>query len=133
MTTENWTNLWEQNIVSNKKIYVWTIEHIFPEGANIPESWVQMIANGDKELAQAYRAEYVHKIGNLTISGFNSTLSNKSFVDKRDMTNKKGLYVGYKNGLEINKPLALKDSWTIEDIKSRTSDLVNELTEMFKL
>ena len=133
MTTENWTNLWEQNIVSNKKIYVWTIEHIFPEGANIPESWVQMIANGDKELAHAYRAEYVHKIGNLTISGFNSTLSNKSFVDKRDMTNKKGLYVGYKNGLEINKPLAQKESWTIEDIKSRTSVFVNELTEMFKL
>ena len=100
---------------------------------NIPESWVQMIANGNKELAQEYRAEYVHKIGNLTISRFNSTLSNKSFVDKRDMTNKKGLYVGYKNGLEINKPLALKDSWTIEDIKSRTSDLINELTEMFKL
>lgn len=133
MTTESWTDLWEQNIVSNKKIYVWTIEHIFPEGANIPDSWVQMIANGDKELAQTYRAEYVHKIGNLTISGFNSTLSNKSFTEKRDMTNKKGLYVGYRNGLEINNPLADKDTWTIEDIKIRTTALVAELLEMFKL
>ncbi len=133
MTTENWTDLWEQNIVSNKKIYVWTIEHIFPEGANIPDSWIQMIANGDKELAHSYREEYVHKIGNLTISGFNSTLSNKSFVDKRDMKNKKGLYVGYKNGLEINKPLVDKNQWTIEDIKARTTTLVAELIEMFKL
>lgn len=133
MTTENWTDLWEQNIVSNKKIYVWTIEHIFPEGINIPDCWVQMIANGDKELAKTYREEYVHKLGNLTISGFNSSLSNKSFVEKRDLTNKKGHFVGYKNGLEINKPLSQKDSWTIEDIMSRTSNLVNELSEMFKL
>lgn len=133
MTPENWTDLWEQNIVSNKKIYVWTIEHIFPEGVNIPDKWVEMIANGDKELAQTYREEYVHKIGNLTISGFNSTLSNKSFVDKRDITNKKGNYIGYKNGLEINKPLADKDNWTVEDIKSRTTTLVTELIEMFKL
>jgi len=133
MTTENWKDLWEQNIVSNKKIYVWTIEHIFPEGLNIPECWVQMIANGDKELAKAHRAEYVHKLGNLTISGFNSSLSNKSFVEKRDLTNKNGHYVGYKNGLEINKPLAEKDTWTIDNIKSRTLSMVKELTEMFKL
>lgn len=40
-----------------------------------------MIANGDKNLAQKYLEEYTHKIGNLTITGYNSTLGNKSFEE----------------------------------------------------
>ncbi|MBP7918675.1 MAG: DUF1524 domain-containing protein, partial [Prevotella sp.] len=30
-----------------------------------------------------YLNEYTHKIGNLTITGYNSTLGNKSFLEKR--------------------------------------------------
>ena len=47
-TNEIYTNLWSRD-KSNK--YVWTIEHIFPEGENIPTDWIDMIANGDKDLA----------------------------------------------------------------------------------
>lgn len=134
MTTETWTNLWTQNTSthSTKKVYVWTIEHIFPEGENIPICWVDMIAGGDKELAKQYREEYVHKIGNLTISGFNSALSNKSFLEKRDRQ-KEGKYIGYKNGLEINAELVNRENWTIDDIKNRTTRLVEQLVKMFAL
>ena len=48
MTQETWTDLWRR---TDKKVFVWTIEHIFPEGENIPLCWVNMIANGDKQLA----------------------------------------------------------------------------------
>lgn len=134
MTTETWTNLWVQNVSNNssKKTYVWTIEHIFPEGENIPSSWVNMIADGDKDLAKQYKEEYVHKIGNLTVSGFNSALSNKSFQEKRDRQ-KEGKYIGYKNGLEINAELANRDNWTIDAIKERTTRLVEQLVKMFAL
>ena len=58
MTTETWTDLWEQNAAQNgQKAYAWTIEHIFPEGDNIPQEWVNMIAGGDAELAMKYRME----------------------------------------------------------------------------
>ena len=133
MTTETWTDLWEQNNYSGKKVYKWTIEHIFPEGKNIPKSWVDMIADGDKDKANEYLELYVHKIGNLTVTGYNSSLSNLSFVDKRDRTNQQKLYVGYKNGLEINKEIAQKDSWTIDDITKRTNSLVNDLLLLFAL
>ncbi|MBR4569337.1 MAG: DUF262 domain-containing protein, partial [Candidatus Riflebacteria bacterium] len=108
MTTETWTDLWGQNEYSGKKVYKWTIEHIFPEGKNIPKSWVDMIAGGDKLLAEEYLISHVHKIGNLTVTGYNSSLSNLSFLEKRDRVNSQKLFVGYKNGLEINKEIAQK-------------------------
>lgn len=134
MTQETWTDLWKR---TDKNVFVWTIEHIFPEGENIPECWVNMIANGDRNLANKYREEYTHKIGNLTITGYNSTLGNKSFEEKRDRMSKgtdekDKRFIGYKNGLGINKDIATKDSWTIEDIKNRTSTLVDELVKTYK-
>ena len=130
MGNETWTDLWRR---TDKKVFVWTIEHIFPEGDNIPQCWVDMIANGDKDLAKQYLQEYTHKIGNLTITGYNSTLGNKSFEEKRDRKSKDGQrFIGYRNGLEINKEIAEKDSWTIDDIKTRTTALVNRLVDNYK-
>lgn len=133
MTTETWTDLWAQNEYNSRKVFKWTIEHIFPEGKNIPDCWVDMIANGDRDLANQYLEQYVHKLGNLTITGYNSSLGNLSFIEKRDRMNKERHYVGYKNKLEINKELAEKDSWTVTDIENRTETLVKQLVEMYKL
>lgn len=130
MTQETWTDLWRR---TDKKVFVWTIEHIFPEGENIPQCWVDMIAGGDRDLAKKYLEEYTHKIGNLTITGYNSTLGNKSFEEKRDRKSKDGLrYIGYKNGLDINREIANKESWSIEDIKARTAALVDNLMAVYK-
>lgn len=133
MTNETWTDLWEQNDYSGKKVFKWTIEHVFPEGKNIPQHWVDMIAGGDTALAKEYLEQYVHKLGNLTITGYNSALSNLPFVDKRDRMNAQKLYVGYKNGLAINNELATKETWTIADIVNRTNTLVKQLLIMYKL
>ena len=109
MTQETWTDLWAR---TQKNVYVWTIEHILPEGENIPQCWIDMIADGDADLARKYLNEYTHKIGNLTITGYNSTLGNKSFSEKRDRKSKDGKrFIGYKNGLEINNEIAKLDAW----------------------
>ena len=133
MTKETWTDLWEykQYEKSNSSVFIWTIEHIFPEGENIPNDWVEMIAGGNRELANEYLQKYVHKLGNLTITGYNSALGNYSFEQKRDRV-KDNKFIGYKNGLEINHELAQKEKWTINDIIERTERLVSEVTEMFK-
>lgn len=133
MTKETWTDLWAQNDYGDKKVFKWTIEHIFPEGRNIPSYWIDMIADGDRALANQYLEDYVHKLGNLTITAYNSNLSNLSFIDKRDRMNKDKHYVGYKNGLEINEELANKERWTIQDIQNRTNKLVKQLLEIYKL
>ena len=127
MTKETWVDLWNMD----GKHFVWTIEHIFPQGEKIPKDWVTMIAGGDKDLAAEYQAAYVHTLGNLTLSGFNSSLGNKSFEDKRDRTDRKGRYVGYKNNLNLNRELAKAKRWTVEQIQARTESLAEDTMKLF--
>lgn len=129
-TKEIYSDLWARD---NSNKYIWTIEHIFPEGDNIPDAWVDMIADGDKALAKQYRAEYVHTLGNLTITGYNQNLSNMSFEQKRDRKSKdKTKVVGYRNGLYLNRDVVTEDTWTIEKIKDRTDRIVQILIDMYK-
>lgn len=128
MTKETKRDLWRYE----NKQYVWTIEHVFPQGDNIPKAWVDMIAAGDASKAKEYQDKYVHQLGNLTISGYNSALGNKSFVEKRDRQ-KDGSPVGYRNGLWLNEELAEAESWSIEQIQERTNALVHQVLGLFKM
>lgn len=129
MTRESQTDLW----VMDGKQFVWTIEHVFPQGENVPDSWVTMMAAGDRALATQYRLSHVHKLGNLTISGYNSTLGNKSFEEKRDRLDRKGQPVGYNNGLYLNRELAVANHWSVEQIEKRTAEMVEQAIKLFAL
>ena len=129
-TKEIYSDLWARD---NSNKYVWTIEHIFPEGENIPDAWVDMIAGGDKDRARQYRSDYVHTFGNLTITGYNQNLSNMSFEQKKDRKSKdKTEDMGYRNGLYLNQTVVNENSWTIDKIKARTDMLVQTLKDMYK-
>ena len=129
MTRETWVDLWK---VENRQ-FVWTIEHIFPQGENIPKAWVDMMAAGNGAKAKALQQVHVHRLGNLTISGFNSALGNKSFEDKRDRTDREGRHVGYRNGLVLNAELASTDGWNAEQIEARTQALAEQVMARFDL
>lgn len=129
MTVETRVDLW----ALKGKQYVWTIEHIFPQGENIPDTWVQMIANGDAALAEQHRQTYAHCLGNLTISGYNSALGNKSFAEKQSRLDSQGRKVGYNNGLHLNQALANETSWTVDKLKARTDLLVQEVLQKYPL
>lgn len=129
MTRERYKDLWE---IKGKQ-HVWTIEHIFPQGENIPDSWVTMIAKGDRNLARQYLNSHVHQLGNLTISAYNSNLGNKSFSEKRDREDNKGRLVGYKNGLFLNTKLKDETEWTIEKIEKRTQYLAGLILAKYSL
>lgn len=130
MTVENEKDLWRK---TNSNQYVWSIEHIFPQGSNIPDEWVDMIAGGDRDKAKEYQSLYVHTFGNLTITGYNSTLSNKAFAEKKERKDANGQYIGYRNGLNLNDDVCDKDEWTVEIIKARTDRMVKEIMTMFAL
>jgi uncharacterized protein with ParB-like and HNH nuclease domain len=142
-TREYAPDLWQRN--PNNDTYVWTIEHILPEGNNIPKNWVEMIADGNEEKAKVIQGEIVHLLGNLTLSAYNSNLSNRSFKDKQNLSFKKvgnqELKIGYKNGLSLNnfkfgmegayESLSTIDKWAKESILSRTEEMVERLAELF--
>jgi len=129
MTRETAVDLWKRN---NSGAYIWTIEHIFPEGENIPKTWVDMIADGDLQKAKEAQSQYVHTLGNLTITGYNSTLSNKPFIEKRDRRDTDQRFIGYKNGLNLNSSIASENIWTVGKIESRTNEMVSQILEMFQ-
>jgi uncharacterized protein with ParB-like and HNH nuclease domain len=143
-TREYAPDLWKRDDVNQK--YIWTIEHVFPEGKNIPDSWTLMLANGDKTLAESIQNECVHKLGNLTLSAYNSKLSNRSFSDKKNLSSRRvgneDLKIGYLNGLGLNKlkylingiedSLANTSVWNKEHIEARTSVMIELIVELFK-
>ena len=129
MTKES-IDLWKK---TDSGQYIWTIEHIFPQGKNIPQCWVDMIAEGDLAKAQEYRSDYVHMLGNLTITGYNTKLSNFSFESKRDRKDQKGCYIGYRNGINLNADVCDKTEWTVKEIVSRTEKLAKRIVEKFNI
>jgi hypothetical protein len=128
MTDETRVDLWAME----GKRHAWSVEHIFPQGANIPVSWVDMMG-GSTEAAKVIQAEYVHTLGNLSITRFNSTLSNKSFLDKLSATDSSGNFVGLKNMLRINDDVISESTWTKQQIIERGQRLVDEAFNYFRL
>lgn len=126
--TKEMKPLWERYASGN---YVWTIEHIFPQGKNIPDEWVKMVADGDMSKAIEVQEKQVNTLGNLTITGYNSKLSNMPFVTKRDRKDVNGANVGYRNGLNLNDELVNTDTWTSEQIQERTDKLVGLTLKAF--
>ena len=136
-------DLWARN---DKGLLVWTVEHIFPQGSTIPPHWVDMIAGGDKEKAYDIQSRLVHCLGNLTLSGYNSQLSNADFRVKQDLHQDKKflgykINIGYKNGLSLNKigfkyngsttNLAEIKEWTENAIIARNNSMVDKLLKLF--
>lgn len=127
MTDEVWTDLWD--LKSNK--YVWTMEHVFPQGGNVPKAWEDMV--GGPENVAVIRNELLHSLGNLTLTGYNSSLSNRKFEDKRDHTNEKGRHTGFRNGLCLNDDLADANAWTADQMRERRQRLAGQAFDLFRL
>ncbi|GAA9398129.1 DUF262 and DUF1524 domain-containing protein [Helicobacter pylori] len=98
-----------------------TIEHIMPKTLN--EKW-------KKDLGQDYErihTQYLHTIGNLTLTGYNSEYSNRSFQEKRDMEK------GFKQSpLKLNESLkGYLESFGEEEIKKRANDLADRALKIW--
>ena len=142
-TREYKPDLWERNA---KGVYVWTIEHVLPQDEDIKPAWVNMIADGNKEDAEEIWYEWVDTIGNLSLSGYNSRLSNSSFDIKQEKksVNVHGqkINVGYQNGLYLNNieyevdgkqyNLSNAPKWDKEHIASRGEILIGKAIELLK-
>lgn len=138
-------DLWARN---DKDKTVWTIEHVLPQTDKISPEWVKMIAGGDLEAARAIKDRQLHRLGNLTLSGFNSKLSTAPFQQKQTLAQNKSflghkINIGYQNELALNKlpfsvngdamSLAIAPRWTEAMIDARTDVMVNTLLDIYHL
>lgn len=101
----------------------YTIEHIMPQNIDSSVAW-------QKELGQDYveiHEKYLHCLGNLTLTGYNSEYSNKSFREKRDM---KG---GFKQSpLKLNEGLGNLESFGEQEIIKRANALADMAVQIWE-
>ena len=101
----------------------YTIEHIMPQTKNLSNVW-------KKELGKNYETvqkKYLHTIGNLTLTAYNSEMSNKSFSEKMEMNG------GFKeSALRLNSYVVKQNEWNEKIIKERASILVEKALLIWK-
>ncbi|AFI01098.1 DUF262 domain-containing protein [Helicobacter pylori] len=105
-----------ENFDRKERVYTheYTIEHIMPQ--TLTEQWEKDLG----ENFQKIHKKYLHTIGNLTLTGYNPTYSNKPFQEKRDMEK------GFKDSpLRLNQGLRDLESFGEEEIKKRANDLAD--------
>lgn len=92
----------------------YTIEHIMPQSESLSNGW--KAALGDEW--ERIHASYLHTLGNLTLTGYNSEYSNRAFAEKRDMEG------GFKQSpLRLNTGLGELDGWNEDTIRARASNI----------
>jgi len=127
MTNETFTDLWERE----GNHFRWTIEHILPQGPALPKEWIAML--GGPAQASAIQQQHVHRLGNLTVTGYNSTLSNRSFHAKKIRKDTAGRFVGFKNGFPLNADVVEAIQWTDYEIDERTEKLAKRVLKLFPI
>ena len=114
---ENW------NSKERTPVEAYTIEHIMPQNSNLSQEWKEALGPDYKEIQK----NYLHTIGNLTLTGYNSELSDKSFQDKRDIEG------GFKqSAIRLNIYLQDLETWNESEIKKRALHLSNEAFKIWK-
>jgi uncharacterized protein with ParB-like and HNH nuclease domain len=103
-----------------------TIEHIFPQKPD-PE-WRNTV---DEDDFAALGEQYLNTIGNLTLSGNNGRLGNKTFAEKRYM-NHDGGEQGYRfSRLWLNRDLQTLDHWNVAQVEARAERIALRFLEVW--
>ncbi len=108
---ENYERLKELVNVNN-----YTIEHIMPQNPKLSKAWQVELGENWKEI----QAKYLHTIGNLTLTGYNSEYGDRPFLEKRDMKD------GFADSpLRLNRMLSKLEHWNETEIKNRAETLAD--------
>ena len=93
----------------------YTIEHILPQNENLSAAWKLALGAEWERIQQTW----LHTLGNLTLTGYNSEYSDRTFTEKRDK--QPG---GFKESpLKLNQGLGQLDHWNEDTIKTRADKL----------
>ena len=100
-----------------------TIEHVLPQA--LSDEWRRMLAadlDADETLDEAHDA-LVHTLGNLTLTGYNSELSNKPFAVKRVAL--------AKSGVQLSRDIADRQRWGRSEILARADALADRIVTIW--
>lgn len=100
----------------------YTIEHIMPQNSSLSPEWQQMIGANWREVQKTY----LHTIGNLTLTAYNSEMSDHPFMVKMDMEG------GFKeSALRLNAYVVKLTEWNEQRIKERALLLADKAKQIW--
>jgi uncharacterized protein with ParB-like and HNH nuclease domain/predicted transport protein len=100
----------------------YTIEHILPQNENLSPAWRAELG---PEWQQVH-STYLHTIGNLTLTGYNSELSDRPFLEKRQLEG------GFdESPLRLNATVAHHEHWNKDEILRRAQVLAEKAAHIW--
>ena len=104
-----------QDLLRECRNQTYSIEHILPQTLSL--EWKRSLGENWEEIHKMW----LHRLANLTLTGYNAQLSNRSFFEKRDRP------FGFRNnGLNLNQWIAQQEKWGEEQLKKRDTYLVQQ-------
>lgn len=95
----------------------YTIEHILPQNPNLSSDWKNMLGEHWKDIQK----NYLHTLGNLTLTGYNSELSDRAFNQKKTIDG------GFDDSpLRLNSYMRSVSNWSENEIKERALELAGK-------
>lgn len=96
----------------------YTVEHVMPQNPDLSDEWKRELGENWKEVQE----KYLHTVGNLTLTGYNSELSDRSFSEKKEL--KPG---GFRDGgLRLNMSLVQAKQWDETAIQMRAEEFAEK-------
>ncbi len=100
----------------------YTIEHILPQNENLPGPWREMLGENWREIQE----KWVHRLGNLTLTGYNSTYSDRPFLEKKSIDG------GFdESSVRLNRFVREQSQWTEKEISQRGENLAAQALEIW--
>jgi uncharacterized protein with ParB-like and HNH nuclease domain len=103
-----------------------SIEHIMPQNKNLSTAWRTML--GDRW--EQVHDRYLHTLGNLTLTGYNSELGDRPFDEKKTLLNDPvvptHITILYQDVLN-------QDKWDEETIQARATKLADMILKLFPI
>jgi len=105
-----------ENYGSNEPTDVssYSIEHVLPQNENLPKKWREMLGPDWSDI----QSTWLHRLGNLTLTGYNSTYSDRPFLEKKTISG------GFEeSSVRLNKYIREQDEWTAAQMEKRGKHL----------
>ena len=100
----------------------YTVEHVLPQNENLDDSWRAMLGDKWREVQEKYK----HTLGNLTLTGYNSELSDHSFETKKSMEG------GFDDSpIRLNDHFRQIDTWNEDSIRDRSELLAEKAADIW--
>ena len=101
-----------------------SIEHIMPQNKNLSMSWQKMLG----ENWQSVHEKYLHTLGNLTLTGYNSELGDKPFEKKKEKLEETITHIAV-----LYSDVKDKSEWNSVNMEKRAKCLAEIILKLFPI